>query len=131
MRHFFAFLALCSGLEACASPAAPDAPCQPVDDRRVFALTVAPRDSASGAWLTAVVRAEDGAYVAVLVPGLGVPGGPPASYSGIEERPGTYTVTATAPGYRAWSREGIVIALDAMCHVQPIGLTALLQLNGQ
>ena len=42
------------------------------------------------------------------------------------ERPGTYTVTVTKPGYRGWSRSGISVTAD-QCHVHPVKVTALLQ----
>ena len=107
-------------LVACGDATMPaDATCRPTDDRIHFGLTIAPRDSATGAWLTAKVRAEDGAYVEILVPGMGMPGTTaPSMYFGAEERPGTYTITISSPGYAVWRRTGIVVARGTDCHVQ-------------
>ena len=42
------------------------------------------------------------------------------------EKAGTYTVTVTKPGYKPWSRSGIVAGRDE-CHVIPQRVTAKLQ----
>lgn len=42
------------------------------------------------------------------------------------ERPGTYTVTVSKPGFRDWQRAGIVVTADE-CHVHPVELSARLQ----
>ena len=104
------------------------AACHPTDGRITFALSVAVRDSMLGTWLTATVRAQDGAFSEELVPGPGAPGiTAPLSYFGVADRPGTYTVTVTAPGYRPWRRDGIIVASNPGCHVATVGVTVLLQ----
>ena len=42
------------------------------------------------------------------------------------EKAGTYTVTVTKPGYKPWSKQGIVVARDE-CHVIPQRITAKLR----
>ena len=104
------------------------AACHPTDGRITFALSVAVRDSMLGTWLTATVRAQDGGFSEGLVPSPGAPGiTAPFSYFGVADRPGTYTVTVTAGGYRSWRRDGIVVASSPGCHVATVGVTALLQ----
>jgi hypothetical protein len=74
------------------------------------------------------VRAVDGAFAEVLAPGPGIPNtGVPDSYFGVADRPGTYTVQVTAVGYRPWQRDSVVAAPEPGCHVQTVGLTALLE----
>jgi hypothetical protein len=47
-------------------------------------------------------------------------------YLGAGERAGTYRVSVTAPGYRDWSVSPITVTRNT-CHVNPVGLTAVLQ----
>ena len=42
------------------------------------------------------------------------------------EKAGTYTVTVTKPGYKPWSKSGVVVGRDE-CHVLPQRVTAKLQ----
>jgi hypothetical protein len=42
------------------------------------------------------------------------------------ERPGNYTVRVHKPGYRTWSRSGVLVE-DAQCHVATVDLLARLQ----
>ena len=42
------------------------------------------------------------------------------------EKAGTYTVTVTKPGYKPWSKSGVVVGRDE-CHVLPERVTAKLQ----
>jgi hypothetical protein len=126
--------ALAGNVAACRDPAgaltASDsaATCRPSDGRITFAFSVAVRDSILGTWLSATVRAQDGFFAEELGPGPGIPGlAAPPSYFGVADRPGTYTVTVTTPGYRSWRREGIVVMRSPGCHVATVGLTVLLQ----
>ncbi|MFN2420581.1 MAG: carboxypeptidase-like regulatory domain-containing protein [Gemmatimonadota bacterium] len=50
----------------------------------------------------------------------------PGQLFGVFERPGTYDVTVTAPGYRPWRVTGVTVRADE-CHVIPERLTARLQ----
>jgi hypothetical protein len=50
----------------------------------------------------------------------------PGQLFGVFERPGTYDVTVTAPGYRPWRVTGVTVGADE-CHVIPERLTARLQ----
>lgn len=42
------------------------------------------------------------------------------------ERPGTYSITLEAPGYKTWRRENIVVTPQG-CHVKTVSVTALMQ----
>lgn len=44
---------------------------------------------------------------------------------GAGERAGTYDITVTAPGYRAWDTTGVKVTADE-CHVRGVNLTARL-----
>ena len=44
---------------------------------------------------------------------------------GAGERPGTYAVLVTAPGFRPWVRTGVRVQ-EGRCHVVPVKLTARL-----
>lgn len=44
----------------------------------------------------------------------------------LTERPGTYTVSVSAPGYALWQRNGVIVSSDR-CHVRTVELTAPLQ----
>ena len=48
------------------------------------------------------------------------------SFQGATERPGTYEVRITKPGYRLWTRTGVRVNRGD-CHVIPVRLEALLQ----
>lgn len=102
--------------------------CRPSDGRIVFGLNVAVRDSATGRWLVADVWAQEGLFTEPLIPGPGDPGtNAPASYSGVADRPGRYSVTVIAAGFRLWQRDSIVVRSSSGCHVESVNLTALLQ----
>jgi hypothetical protein len=102
--------------------------CRPSDGRVVFGLSVAVRDSVTGRWLAADVWAEEGLFAEPLLPGPDVPGtNAPVSYSGVADRPGRYSVTVIAAGFRPWHRDSIVVRSASGCHVESVSLTALLQ----
>jgi hypothetical protein len=42
------------------------------------------------------------------------------------ERPGTYSITLEAPGYKTWRRDNVVVTSER-CHVKPVSVTALMQ----
>lgn len=66
-----------------------------------------------GTYADSMVVSENPAYVQDWMAGAG-------------ERAGTYTVTITKPGYRPWSRAGVVVTRDE-CHVKGVLLEAKLQ----
>ena len=102
--------------------------CRPSDGRIVFGLNVAVRDSATGRLLAADVWAQEELFAEPLMPGPEVPGtNAPASYFGVADRPGIYSVTVIAAGFRLWQRDGIVVRSSSGCHVESVSLTALLQ----
>lgn len=47
----------------------------------------------------------------------------PATLVGAGERPGTYDITITRPGFETWSAEGVTVTADE-CHVHPVSLEA-------
>ena len=89
-----------------------------------IAVIVAVDDSVSGASVVDSARgvAQAGAYVDSLH--LSSP--PPVLLGG--DRLGTYEVTVTRPGYRQWTRSGVLVSQQGPCgNVIPVQLTALLQ----
>jgi hypothetical protein len=52
---------------------------------------------------------------------------PTIPWSTAYERPGTYTITVRRPGYREWSRSGVVVEREDHCHVRPTSVTAELE----
>lgn len=84
------------------------------------ALAVVVVDSITGAGLagTALVLAREGGVTDTLA-------GSDSVVSGVFERAGTYRVEVSSPGYRPWSREGVLATGDE-CHVQTVRLRALL-----
>jgi hypothetical protein len=95
------------------------------------AIEVTIRDAGSGEYLAAQATGAvtDGAFRDTLrlssgrrVDGVMIW----QTRSGAAERPGTYRVEVTAPGYAPWVREG-VRARDGECHVGTVGLDARLQ----
>ncbi|MGE3525136.1 MAG: hypothetical protein AB7I33_04370 [Gemmatimonadales bacterium] len=87
-------------------------------------IIVVIRDSATGTPLAAGASgyAIDGALNDPLHP-YGFDGSEMVSRAGADERPGTYTVLVTHPGYSAWSRAGIRLTRGE-CHVNQVTLTA-------
>ena len=101
--------------------------CPPTDPSIHYAVSVAVRDAATGAWLPATVVATDGSFQEVLSPGPGMPGvAAPPSYYGVAERTGTYQVSVNTPGYRLWTRQNVAVTRGADCHVQTASVVALL-----
>ena len=89
-----------------------------------IAVIVAVDDSLSGASVVdnAYGVAQSGSYV----DSLRVSGPPPVLLGG--NRVGTYQVTVERPGYRPWTRNGVVVSQVSACgNVIPEHLTALLQ----
>lgn len=95
------------------------------------AVEVTIRDAATGEYIAAqaAVSATDGAFRDTLrlssgrrVEGVMVW----QARAGAHERPGTYRVEVTAPGYAPWVREN-VRARDGECHVGTVRLDARLQ----
>ena len=88
-------------------------------------LVVIVHDSLTGAPIAAgaVGIATDGAYRDSLrLAGL-ASDGTPESLAGADERPGTYIVQVSRPGYFAWSDSGVSV-IGGRCHVQTVTLTA-------
>ena len=93
------------------------------------AVIVRPLDSLSGALVPATIRGTiiEGAFQDTLAPvEWADAGGPATGYGAGVGRPGTYTVTVTAPGYALWSRAGVVASASS-CGVVPVRLDAQLQ----
>jgi hypothetical protein len=95
------------------------------------AIEVEVRSAEAGAWLandaTGVVT--EGAYSDSLRPsrGTSVNGGMLwMALRGADERPGTYRVEVSVPGYVPWVRENVRVR-DGECHVGSVGLEARLQ----
>lgn len=82
-----------------------------LEARSSFAVTVV--DAVTGENLApdATVRVTDGSFSQMLeaMAGTGV-------YGGVYERPGTYTVVVSHPGYQQWQRAGVEVESDE-CHV--------------
>lgn len=91
-------------------------------------VVVVVHDSVTGAPIAAgaVGIATDGTYRDSLqVAGL-ASDGTPESLAGAYERPGTYTVQVTKPGYAGWSQTGVQVS-KGTCHVRTVTLTANLE----
>jgi hypothetical protein len=80
-------------------------------------------DSFDARGVTGVVR--DGAYVDTLRVGNGPAGGPPQKLVGALERPGTYTVHLSKPGYHDWVQPAIR-ARPGVCSVWPAFVRAVM-----
>lgn len=96
---------------ACASSSeSPDVACT-MEARSSLAVTVTDAGTGESLAPDATVRVTDGTFSDTLTaqPGSGV-------YSGVYERPGTYTVVVSHPRYAQWQRAGIVVERDE-CHV--------------
>ena len=105
--------------------------CRPVDPGRLVpALQVWVLDAVTGELTPTVptLVVTDGSYRSPLV--VGAPGHPlsvaPASWILPSERPGTYTLAVTAPGYQSWTRGNIVVTRGADCHVQEVDIVVRL-----
>lgn len=72
-------------------------------------------DSADARGVTGVVR--DGAYADTLQGGGGPAGGPPQKLVGALERPGTYTVHLSKPGYHDWVQASVRVR-PGVCSVE-------------
>lgn len=80
------------------------------------------RDSLTGHGLAQQVRAlaTDGPFVDTLQ------AAPSDSQMwGVQERPGTYRLEVSAPGYISWRRDGVTVT-GGECHVIATGVRALL-----
>ncbi|MDP9177076.1 MAG: carboxypeptidase-like regulatory domain-containing protein [Gemmatimonadota bacterium] len=109
-------------LSACTSPN--DVLCTEI---AIPGINVLVRDSVSGAFGSngATATAVDGAYSDT--------NGFPATHTQPEnpialayEREGTYAVTVTKTGYKAWTASGVRVTRDR-CHVRTVTLNARLQ----
>lgn len=107
-----ALIAAALSLGACASggEGPPDVVCT-MEARSSLAVTVTDAGTGENLAPEATVRVTDGTFTETLtaLPGSGV-------YSGVYERPGTYTVVVSHPDYAQWQRAGIVVERDE-CHV--------------
>lgn len=97
-------------------------------DNFVAGLVVSVQDSLTGAPAAsgAQLIAQEGAYAdtASYPPNRPDLDARPLVSAG--ERPGTYTVRVSKPGFLDWVRGGIIVTADE-CHVRPVALTARLQ----
>ncbi len=92
----------------------------------VYGITVNVVDSVSGApaGAGATLVVQDGAYSeAITHPATSSNS---ESFNAAGERPGTYSLSVTRNGYKAWSASGITVTKDA-CHVKGVAITARLQ----
>jgi len=115
-------IALFAPLWGCVSPN--DVLCTAI---AVPGINVLVRDSASGSFASdgATATAVDGGYTDTN----GFPEGfaqPETPISLAYEREGTYAVTVTRAGYRAWTTSGVHVSRD-VCHVRTVTFTARLQ----
>ena len=100
---------------ACSGPTVCDAFAGP-------GLGLVVRDSVSGIGLAsrALAVAHDGSYADTLLRAAS-----DSQMWGAYERPSTYSLDVSAPGYLNWHREGIRVSAGE-CHVTPTGVRALL-----
>ena len=107
---------LAAAFAACAKE--PDAVMCTMEARPALAIVVV--DSVTGAGLaaTTLALAMEGTTTDTLA-------GQDSVVSGAFERPGSYRIELTAPGYRPWTREGVVVKKDE-CHVLTERLRALM-----
>lgn len=91
----------------------------------VYGLHVAVRDSLTSAPAApgAVVIAQERAWFDTLDSF-----GDSLYFIGAGERAGRYTVTVSKPGYRVWTRSGVLVEEEG-CHVETVSIEALLQLQ--
>lgn len=89
----------------------------------VYGITVAVLDADSGRPVAdeATLTLQDGPYVETVTSSWDG-----RSLSGAGERAGTYDLAIERPGYRSWSRSGIVVNADE-CHVRGVSLDARLE----
>jgi hypothetical protein len=74
------------------------------------------------------VEVSDGSYYEQLSPGPVTPGGVTVWYwLGAVERPGTYTVRVSAPGFRTWEHDKIVVIRGPDGHAQTVDLIVPMQ----
>jgi hypothetical protein len=115
-------------LALCAGCIGPFAPCSGVGN---FGVLVTVVDSATGkppSSRPTLIITEGATYADTA---LGTTNSPiliPAAL----ERPGTYSLTVTADGYRPWTRDGVRVREGGRCDdIQTVRLTARLQPGGQ
>ena len=96
-------------------------PGQPCTDLYAYGVSVSATNAATGAALeNATLTLTDGAYTEALQ------AFPTGDYVGAGERPGTYTLTATAAGFQPQTIENIVVTADR-CHVHGVHVDVALQ----
>ena len=117
---YLSILALCAG---CIGPFAP---CSNVGNPAVLVTVV---DSTTGGPPTSrpMLIIVDGSFTATAFGPA--PGDRPVSViPAAAERPGTYSLTVTADGYREWTRAGVRVREGGRCDdIQTVRLTARLQ----
>lgn len=92
-------------------------------------VTVEVRDASTAAPAACGVTGEirEGDFVEPLGDSGSCATHPDLAYlSGAYERPGTYRVSISKPGYKEWVRDGVVVTADA-CHVRTAFLSANLE----
>ena len=92
------------------------------------ALVVYITDSATARPLAgaALGVVRDGTFLDSLRPRLFAESGVMLARAGANERPGTYRVSLTLPGYRAWTSASVMVT-RGVCHVNTQTLQARLQ----
>lgn len=117
-------------LALCAGCIGPFAPCSGVGN---FAVHVTVVDSTTGGPPNTrpMLIIVDGAFADTAFGPA--PGERPVSViPAAPERPGTYSLTVKADGYRPWTRDGVRVREGGRCDdIQTVRLTARLQPSGQ
>jgi hypothetical protein len=117
MRYVALSASVMAALAACSKKQPEPVMCT-MEARAALAVVVV--DSVTGAGLagTTLALAIQGTTTDTLA-------GRDSVVSGAFERPGTYRIELTAPGYRPWTREGVVVKKDE-CHVLTERLRAIM-----
>ena len=120
---FFGWATL--GALSCTSPN--DIACT---ENLAYGLNLQVRDSVTGVptGRQATVVAQDGQYTETLQFLGALVATDSLSFFGAAERAGTYLITVTKAGYRAWTRSGVTVLAD-VCHVHGVTVEVRLQAN--
>ncbi len=90
-----------------------------------FGLSVSVRDVRTGLppSVGSMLTVRDGAYVETH-PTPQSPQGESGDFGAANNRPGTYDLELTTPGYRSWTQSKVVVAADACGHPKTVFVTA-------
>lgn len=89
-----------------------------------FGVNLSVKDATTGQLIPEGVRGvlKDGSYLDTLQVFTDIEGRI-FSLAGAVERPGTYRIDLTAPGYQPWTRSDVRVP-EGRCHVEPVSLQA-------